>query len=234
MHLRGVINKVVAAAAVALALAAAATTARAEQPEQIHKLGLSAGTDVPVMVGGELEWAPTRWFVPAFGVGYLPGGYVRIVNAFVNNQRVEDLIHGTLQDSLALRFTARSFPFARWGLYVTFGYTFYTLGGGINVRDYLNEAGFNEQTKDLKLPQDEVTVDTTLHLLNVGLGYRFWLVRHISLSVEASYLFAVGSDSVTNLPDRGLDDGVDAFLNDILMTYVKAPMVSLRLGIHLF
>lgn len=220
---------------VAGAIVAALSPARAaaDQPEDLHVVGLAGGTDLPIMVGGEIELAFTRYFVPMFGVGFLPGGFVDMATAFVGDASTRDLIRGTIQSSLALRFGVRSFPIKNWGLYASFSYMLYTLGGGVDVGDLLDEAGFTLPS-GVRLPVDEVNAETTLHLLSFGVGYRWFLVSRLSLSVEASYVMAVGSSTGTDVPIALVNDEVDRFLGDIYRTYVKAPMLSLKLGFHLF
>jgi hypothetical protein len=190
-------------------------------------------------VGAQAEWVPTHWVWPTFGIGFLPGPYVKVISAIAGaagaDENAQKLIEDSIDHSLALSLLLRSRPFLRLGLFAETGIMVYTLGGGVDARDVLGEFGVDVPACPARRSDCDVPVSTTLWMVPVGLGWRFWPHPRWSVDVDGAYLFLVhshtGTDASRDTPR--LDDELDTFMrDDIYGPYFYAGWIGSTVTYH--
>ena len=203
------------------------------------EVGVGAGTQFPIQVGAEVEWMHTRWIWPTARIGYLPGPYASTIASLAGtagaSEDVQHLIEHSIDDSLALSLVLRSRPFERLGLFAQAGLMVYTLGGGVDVRAALRAAGVDvpacpatRRRRDCDVP-----ASSTLWMVPVGLGWRFWPHPRWSVDVDAAYLFLVHSRTETDYDAPGLDDQLDALMREeVYDPYFYAGWVGVAGSYH--
>ncbi len=210
-------------------------------------LGLEAVTDVPWDVGaratlelpGRLRFAGT--------VGVLPRRYLHIIDEGIIalggfDRDTADLIEDALSSSLVLRAHLGWRPFPHAGFYLHGGYGLVTLGGGVSGATALSLA------LDMEIPEWMVegydfSLDSTLHSVELELGWEGALWRDLSWRVGLGGLWTVGANTrveplfdpwlAAPLVDAYCDDTEDE-LDAIYLRWVRAPVLSVGLGWRFF
>lgn len=204
---------------------------------------LEVMTDLPLDVGARLQVeAPYRIRIGT-SLGFLPGGYVDLVNELViatggYDRTTARVVSSALSSSLVWRTHVGWRPFPALGFYFEAGYGLVTLGGGV--------AG--EQLLDLSLDRDEsldavranltYDVSSTLHMLDVEVGWRWLLREHLSLRVAVGVAVTLGARSSVSpgfrpqYPAKADQFGYDVarWLDDLYTSYVHVPTVSVGVG----
>lgn len=203
-------------------------------------------TDVPVLLGvsGRVE-APQR-LRASLSIGTLPGPYLDGIQWIATSAGWYDevtasLIDAALKGSLLIRpeLGFRPLPGHGWGFDA--GYQLAALGGSLTPAETLGALGY-EVTGDREAGDvAEVRANATLHMLTVGTGWEFVVARRLVLSVGVGGAFTVGSrtqiegleSSDRRRPSAALDTAAaagEAYLDDILRSYIHTPYVSLAAG----
>lgn len=204
----------------------------------VRGLRLEAGTDFPVSVGvrGTVVF-PLGVEVKA-GVGLMPGAYVDLINGTLvkfnaYNQETADLISDSLSNSLILSAEAGWDPGEPGGFFIDAGYLMATLGGKVSSLHLM------QQATGLPLAfikgDPGIPVSTTLHNVTLRLGWTFTVFEHVSITGALGALKAVGSSTTADFKANGpkvsqAQDEMDAYMNDIYVSYVAAPFVTVSAG----
>src|ERR1700691_907453 len=146
-----------------------------------------AGTDFPIDVDLGVQVAAPFRLRATTTLGYLPGPYVDAINTFLvdigaYNQDVANLVKSSLTSSLVWRTHVGYQPWACHGFYAMAGYGLVTFGGGATGSEIIEAAtGKQLPVTDRTMPRT-LAVTSTLHMLDVELGWDWhlddhWLVR---------------------------------------------------------
>lgn len=229
--------------AVLLPLVSARVCRAADSPGAPRWTGaVAAGTELPVSVGARAHIeAPIRLRLST-AVGVLPGPYVSAINGILvgagaYDQSTATLIRETLSSSLVWRTHLGYRPFALHGFTVEAGYGLVALGGSASASSVVSAATGSA-------PPVEATggktfsVASTLHMLDVELGWEWRIVEHLFIRCAIGGAFTLGaSTSVT--PDytprapratESFTSASAAYLDETYTNYVFTPVVSLWSG----
>ena len=210
--------------------------AEPDDSSRMH-LDVGAGSHVPLLVGAEATLELPSRLLFQTEIGWMPRPYVALINTSLVELGAYDdttatLIESALGNSMIVRLSAGYRPFARAGFEVFAGYTLAVLGGGLSGREVIEAVSTRE------LPPDadrEIPLHSTTHSLHAGLAWRFLVNPRLVIRVSLSYFQTVASSSgidVTARTQAGanavaeIDAEIDAYLDDIYTTYVKAPLVG--------
>ena len=224
-----------------VALSALAPAAYGEEPTERWRGAVAAGTELPMSVGvrGQVE-APFRVRLSTT-LGVLPGPYVSAINGFLvgigaYGDDTATLVKSTLSSSLIWRTHVGYRPFAKHGFTVEGGYGLVTLGDGTTQATLVTALTGREAPN----ANDEKTYSarSTLHMLDVELGWEWEIVRHLFARVALGGAFTVGS-STTITPDfqpraprltTAFASYGEAYLDDVYTSYVFTPVASVWAG----
>ena len=204
-------------------------------------------TDVPLQTGGRVNVElPSNVYIHTT-LGGMPEAYIGLVNQAVvdlggYSPDTGSVVTSTLKDSLVWRMHAGWTPSPSEGIYVSFGYTLVTLGGGVSGEKLLNLA--TEETLDDASAAHVYSVDSTLHMLDAEIGWRVTLLGTYTFRVAAGFSgtvnattrvapkFAPIGDTATKA--SAFTRSVGAFLDDTYQRNVFTPTLSLAFGIRVF
>jgi hypothetical protein len=235
------------------ALGFAAREARAEgpdgaAPERARPLALDVGaaTRIPLSAGPEISVElPGRLLLQGH-LGWMPGAYSRAVTGALRGGGLYDAAVQTLIDNTLDRVTTASLsagwrPFAGSGLELFAGYTHVSLSGATTSGEVLPVVS-REVARELR---DELGVDvklrlnSSLHAMRVGLGWRWLIADHIVVRASAEYMKAFASSSRLDIDSNTRFDLTDLaaptaqqLLNEHYLKYVSLPLFGLSLGIR--
>jgi hypothetical protein len=248
------------AVAAGLALALAGRAARAADDESARPpggaeeaprsrswrywhLGVEAGTDVPLSVGGRLSLEAPYGVRASTSLGVMPDPYVDLVNAVIvaadgYDERTAELVADTMENAMVWRLQLGWRPFRRWGFYVDAGYSLVSLSGDVNVSELAILAlGDTPPGSDIL---QSFGIRSTLHLAVAELGYE-WVVFD-RLVIRAAAGFAGAIDSSTEIeakgeasePLVGLAQRAAERFDDRYTSYLYTPTVTFQLGYRFF
>lgn len=202
------------------------------------RFDLSAGTALPLHLGveGVLE-LPYRIQI-AGEIGWMPPGYVDLVNAVCTgfgwyDPTTASLIRAALEDALVLRIGVGFRPFPHEGFEIRAGYTAAILGGGLSAAEAIEAT----TGRDVRAAGTEVPLQATVHGLQIVLAWAFFIERVFLLRFELAYFQVFYAHTwIAVDPARGgtaveaASAALDTYLNDTLSTYVKTPTLSVFVG----
>lgn len=199
------------------------------------------GTEFPmsVAVRGQVE-APFRLRLSTT-LGVLPRPYVGAINGFLvginaYDQATADLVSAALSSSLIWRTHLGYRPFRLHGFTVEAGYGLVTLGGGASAATLVSAV--TGQPAPEAGSDKNYSISSSLHMLDVELGWEWTLVKHLFLRAALGGAFTVGS-STSITPDftpraprltEAFAKAGETYLNDTYRSYVFTPVVSAWLG----
>jgi hypothetical protein len=242
------------AALVAAALASAApVVARAGEGDgggaDAWHVEAGAGTDFPLDVGvrAGVE-APGRLRLST-SLGVLPGPYVSAVDGVLRGAgayggEVSDVVRDTLPGSLVWRTHVGWRPLPKAGFYADVGYGLVSVGGDVSGERI---AKLIRQSATVGALGPDFTVGSTLHMLDVELGWRFAVAPHVAVATALGGAFTVASSSSVT-PKAGVPAGAPAGagavlaqagdeaerrLDHVYTSYVFTPVLSLH-GAYVF
>lgn len=210
-------------------------------------LEAGVGTDFPVQLGARvgLEMPGRVRVSTSFGV--LPGPYVDAINGVLvgldaYSREEADLVTSTLSSSLVWRTHVGWRPFADAGFYADLGYGLVTLGGGATASELI--AGLTKRDLPPGAGGINITADSTLHMLDVELGWRFPIGPSFAAWTALGGAFTLAS-STSLTPDetgrplidaeaRKIADAGAKRLDDIYTSYVFTPVLSLGVAYVFF
>jgi hypothetical protein len=214
-------------------------TSSADAEDVVERLELGGGTAVPLDAGAQATFRATDRFDVDAAVGIMPPPYVDLINSTVvafggYDDTTASLIKAALDKSLIVRLGAGVRPFA-FPLAFHAGYTVALLGGGVSGADAI-QAVTGEDVRGDAGPT--VTIHSTLHMVYAGASWRFRLspalVLRVGLAYTQPFASSSGIDPPARAPPRGgpLDRAnakLDAYMNDVYVSYVKAPVIDISL-----
>jgi hypothetical protein len=229
---------------VALAGDAPDTPAAPPRDAQPWSFQATAATDVPLDVGARVSLeTPFRMRVST-GVGVLPSAYVQTMNALLvkegaYDQATADLIEAALHSSLVWRTHVGVRPFPKLGLYLDVGYGLVALGGSATGGQLISAM------TGVAVPQQppggqplQFDVRSTLHMVDVEVGYELRLVEHLHLRLALGGAFTFAASTSVAPKNAVVDTFVlDQFsaraadyLDGTYTHYVHTPVVSASAG----
>ncbi len=204
-------------------------------------------TDLPVQVGARVDTEGPFGLRLSTSLGLMPAGYVDLINAVVvaadgYDDDTAKLVRSALKNSLVWRLHMGWRPFSNLGFYGDLGYGLVAFGGGVTAEDLISLAsGISSPLSD-PTGTSVYSVSSTLHMLDVELGWQWELWAGLRLRAAVGLAATVGAKTRVE-PDYLplLPSSVDVFsrsaedyLDDIYTSYVFAPVVSLGLGYSFF
>ena len=231
-----------------LLVASAAPFAHAAEPSGDWHLSLDAGTDFPASLGLRASLEGPLRLRATLGVGYLPGGYVDVINAFEQeigsyDQATADFIRQTISDSIVVRATLGWRPFRKEGFYFELGYTFGGLGGGVTTQELVEAATGLTLSDGASSSERTFDAAASLHLFVGEIGWE-WLFfgDHLVLRASLGFLFTLGADSdveaqfVPRFPNavHQFEAASENYIVDTFTSYVHAPTLNVQLGYRFF
>ncbi|MCC6528509.1 MAG: hypothetical protein IT373_38035 [Polyangiaceae bacterium] len=209
-----------------------------EEPEPPF-VDLALGTHAPLSLDAEATVELPARILLQGGFGWMPPGYRALVTKLVSSASGGDdalatLVDGSLDTTLVLRISAGWRPVPTEGFEIWLGYTAAFLSGsvtptdlGATVEDPLGAELASELASDVKL-------QSTLHNIHVGLGWRFVVWDHLVVRASVGYTQTLGATSGVSIPDEALEAEaapiVEKSLNDAYKGFVKLPVVGLTAG----
>ncbi len=218
----------------------------AAAPEEYH-LDASLGTDFPVSVGARVGAELPSGFRLSSSLGFLPGPYAEVLNgtlvgAGAYSEDTGTLILAALDSSLIWRTHLGFRPSSTRGLYVDVGYGLLTLGGGATTAELV--AGLTRYTLPDSASRESQSyrVESTLHMLDVEVGWEWVLMDRLKLRCALGGAFTVAA-STTMTPEfqplypaaaASFEAAGEDYLNDTYTSYVFTPVATLSAGYAFF
>ncbi len=229
-------------------LAPASPAAHADDAGGDWHLSLEAGTDFPASLGLRASLEGPLRLRATLGVGYLPGGYVDVINAFEQeigsyDQATADFIRQTIGDSIVVRATLGWRPFRKEGFYFELGYTFGGLGGGVTTQELVEAATGLALSDGASSSERTFDAAASLHLFVGEIGWEWlFLDDHLVLRASLGFLFTLGADSNVEaqfqprFPNavHQFEAASEAYIVDTFTSYVHAPAVNVQVGYRFF
>ena len=134
----------------------------------------------------------------------LPGGYMGVINGLLvgmgaYNQATADVTRSSLESSLICRLHAGWRPFAQRGLYFEAGYGLAILGSGLTAQDLIC-AMIGAQPPSGTTAGASYAVSSTLHMIDLEFGWRWTLLRGLTLHAALGCALTVGAETSVNPP----------------------------------
>ncbi|MEO8180282.1 MAG: hypothetical protein ABI895_15710 [Deltaproteobacteria bacterium] len=206
---------------------------------------LTATTRVPLSAGPEISLElPGRLLLQGH-LGWMPGLYSRAVTGALRGGGLYDAATQGLIDNALERVTTSSLsagwrPFPGAGLELFVGYTHISLSGATSSGEVIPVVSRDvAQQLRAELGDDlELRLNSSVHALRAGLGWRWLIARHIVVRASVEYMKAFASSSrleLDSFPDltRLATPTAQQLLNDHYVRYVSLPLFGLSLGVRL-
>jgi hypothetical protein len=230
----------------ALALSGAPQELQAKTGSGPH-LTLELVTDVPLHAGGRLDMDLPSGLKLHTTLGGMPEDYIGVINSAVislggYDTKTAEVVAAALKDSLVWRVHVGWRPSVNDAFYLSAGYTLITLGGGVSGEDLLSLA--TDEEPDSVSTAHVYAVDSTLHLLDVEVGWSWLFLKTYTLRVSAGFSGTINASTKVSpqfapIGDTGenaktFTDAVETFLDATYEGNVFTPTLSLAVGIRLF
>jgi len=176
-------------------------------------------------------------------VGYVPDAYLSTINAAaeeleVYDERVGDLIEETLEQGVVWRTHVGWRPFKHAGFYVDAGYGLLALTGNTSPEEVLVALTGIEPPEEEGALDRRYDVRSTLHMVDVELGWRWLVGEHLTarvglgMGVTFSASSTVEPEFEPTQPTRtAVFTGLaESYLDRTYEEYVHFPTLSLSLG----
>lgn len=182
------------------------------------------------------------------GLGYLPGGYVDIINGVAVSFNAYDdatasVIRSAIQSSLVTSVDAGWRPMEKRGFHFGVGYSFVALGGDAAASDLIAAASGTEAPTESDRPGgDRYSYDlaASLHVVRPEVGWTFLFADRWVLDAGLGGLFtlkstaAVEADFTPSAPaaQTAFTKATETWLVETLDRYVHTPTVSVAVGMR--
>jgi hypothetical protein len=233
--------------------------ARPSRTHGVH-LGVEAMTDFPALVGGQLTLEIPHGLRVTAAAGALIRPYVTVINDAVvslggYDQRTADIVSDTLGNSFVWNVHVAWRPFGRAGFYLAGGYRQATLGGAVDPVEVVELAtGQTPPDAVRAILESSYRVTSTLHMVDVEIGWELVFVRHLTLrfalgaaltvaahtemqqvnvDVPAQYEPYVSQGTVDAAISEARQTAAD-YLDSVYEKYVFTPTFSIGLGYRFF
>lgn len=235
-----------AVAATALFGALALATSRAEAADDAPPVqaAFTLGTEFPIDVEVAARVELPHRIRLTVGAGLMPGPYSSAINGFLEgvgayDEATADLVASTLSSSFVLRAHGGFRFFPEHGFYADGGYRLVTLGGSSEAAAIVAVA--TGQPVPAGEEERPVDVASTLHMIDLELGWELHPIDHLIVRPSVGGAFTVGA-STTIEPQfdaraRRLVEGFarygEDFLDDTYTSYVFSPVLGIAVGYEL-
>jgi hypothetical protein len=161
---------------------------------------IGAGTDFPLSVGlrGQID-APTRLRLSS-SIGIAPRAYLGAINGVVVatgavDPRAADLVTASVDRSLVWRTHLGYRPFERAGFTIEAGYGHVSFGGQAPASDVYAAGTGQTAPPEMIAGVKSFNVDTTLHMLDLEVGWDFAVVERLLLRASIGGAFTIASST---------------------------------------
>jgi hypothetical protein len=223
------------------------TRAYADENNAKWHLDLVANTDVPLTVGADIRLETPHRLQLSASLGALPSDYIGLINKAVvaldgYDEGTANVVGQALSDSLVLRLRLGWRPMSKRGFYVQVGYSLVTLGGGVSGKDLLSLA-LDHTPEDVGTIQS-YSVESTLHMLDVELGWQWTFVRTYVLRIGLGFSATIESSTqvtpkftpipITAKAVNAFADAAARYLDETYQNYVFTPTATIGFGVRFF
>lgn len=209
-------------------------------------LGVEAVTDIPINVGGQVTLVMPHGFRISSSLGVLPRRYLDVVNAVIveaggYDETTAMLISSALDNPFVFRIHAGWRPSRAHGFYMEVGYGMVTIDSGVSSSAVLIAA--TGQSLPARFPRDlELGIASTLHMVNVEVGWELVFVDHVVLRFALGAALTVSAQTQITLDETLRDlpliddytQQAEDMISDVYREYVFTPTFSVALGYRFF
>lgn len=198
------------------------------------------GTRAPALIGVGVVYPLPHRLRLATEIGILPGGYVDMINAVVQafdgyGDATAELVEIATRNSLLVHIDAGYQPFANRGFYAGVGYSLATLGGASSGQELLEEVVGVTAPESRDGSTTEFDIASTLHNVEVLLGWRFDLPQRFTLRTELGVLWCVAAAVDVEVTSEragtaALETAAEIYLVETYERYVVSPTIGLWVG----
>ena len=204
-------------------------------------------TDLPLQAGGRIDVSTPSGLLLHSSLGGMPEDYIDMINSAVvsvggYNAETAVVVAAALKDSLVWRVHAGWLPDPEGAFYCSLGYTLITLGGGVSGEDLLTIA--SDEKPDAVSAAHVYSVDSTLHLLDLEVGWRWVFLDTYTLRVGAGFSGTVAASTKvtpkfapigeTAEKAKTFTNAVEIFLDSTYEGNVFTPTLSAGFGVRFF
>ena len=225
------------------------SVAHAKEPAHVDAM---VGTNVAVNIGAQIRIEGPYRIRGSLGLGFLPGGYLNIINSISTgfgwyDELTADLIAAALKNSLIFHPRIGWRPIPKAGFHFDGGWMIAALGGSLTGAETVAVLTGEELADTPENAIAEIGVNATDHMLTVDVGYEVVVKERLVMDftlggafsvVATSKLEGVTSDSNRPGPGQQLVSGVseeltaagEQYLNETFTKYVHTPTVGIMVG----
>lgn len=223
----------------------APTLAHAEIPETLH-LDLTAGTVLPLEVGGRMQLEMPGRVRVGVHAGWLPPDYVDLVHAISlaagwYDELTAALISAALDDAALVGGDVSWRPLPKHGFFFGAGYQAALLGGGLTSAEVVEAVGGASAGRARGDDTPELLASATVHQVTVQVGWEEAFLDRVVLRVALGGAFTVASSSTITPDGRDPRQGAEAVyaagadaLDQTMTSYVHTPTIDVSLGYRFF
>lgn len=227
----------VAALSLLGALLAAPTAARAQRPAEPWFTDLELATEAPLSAGGRLVVESPSRFRLGVGVGVVPQAYVEFINQIAlatggYDEETGEVVTSSISRSVVFRVDLGWKPIPGYGFYVQGGYRRMRFGGEVGGSPLF---ALIEEAEPAQPDFYTYDVESTLHALDVELGWQWLLPAQLTLRAGLGFAATLGAE-VKVEPLRAIDlyrRDIEETLTDVYGRYGFAPTLVLAAGVRL-
>ncbi len=210
-------------------------------------LNLEFVTDLPLQAGGRIDIDLESGLKLHTTLGGMPEDFIDIINSAVvslngYNDQTAQVVAAALKDSLVWRTHVGWLADPESSFYLSLGYTLITLGGGVSGEDLLTIAS-DEKPDDVSAAH-VYSVDSTLHLLDIEVGWRWVFLDTYTFRLAAGFAATIAATTevkpqFTPIGDtatkaKKFTQAVETFLDDTYEGNVFTPTLSAAVGVRFF
>lgn len=208
-----------------------------------------AQTDAPLFVGAGLQAEGPLRLRLSTSVGLLPGGYLAAVNGVLvplladsgYGEPQAELVEVALNNALVSRTTLGWRPFEDQGFHFGLGYTFIGLGGGASAGELIEGVTGAELPESQRNEGYMFDARAAMHQVHAEVGWEWRPIANLYARAGLGFGLTVGAFSDIEAQDPptrpaaaaaldAFEAAGDAYLEDLFVSYVHIPYVSLSLG----
>ncbi len=206
-------------------------------------------TDAPLFVGAGLQFEGPLRLRLSTSVGLLPDGYLSTVNGVLvpvltdsgYGEPQAELVEAALNNALVSRTTLGWRPFEDSGFHFGLGYTFIGLGGNASTGELLKGVTGMEVPDNDRTEEYLFDARAAIHQVHAEVGWEWRPIANLYARAGLGFGLTVGAVSdieAQEPPPRpaaaaaldALERAGDAYLEDLLVSYIHVPYLSLSVG----
>jgi len=207
-------------------------------------LSLEAKGELPLFVGGRVSLESPSGLRLSTGLGTQLPGYFDILNQIMEagagyGSLMADHMAEASDVPLTWRVQVGYKPPPLRGFYFDAGYGVMSMAGAVKIDSIA--PGIHQGAWQEAVPAQEHSLDSTLHMLTVELGYQWIFGDSVMLRLSLGYIGTVASSTKVGQPLRayGLSDSASVAtevadqLDELYPKYVHLPAISIGIGYRL-